>query len=87
MQVEIVQEIEIRQITAIDLLEEATSANSDAGQAIAYQLRYDGGQRGDMLWFADIRRAGIALGGNAIWTDASSPEDAIERVLSDNVTG
>jgi hypothetical protein len=37
---------------------------------------------GEMLWFPAIGRAGIAWGGGANWTDADSPEDALQRWVS-----
>lgn len=35
----------------------------------------------ELLWYEDAGRAGLASGGDAVWTDAQSPEDALERYL------
>ena len=43
------------------------------------------GERGRVLWLGDIRRGGVSFGGNPVWTDAASPEDAVRRVLADEV--
>lgn len=39
------------------------------------------GNRKELLWFPDERRAGICYGGDSAWTDAVSPEQAIWRYL------
>lgn len=45
----------------------------------------DGKQVGEMLellWAPGIQRAGIGWGGNADWTDAESPNDAMRRYFA-----
>jgi len=41
--------------------------------------------RGRMLWFPQINRGGVCFGGGAVWTDATSPEDCVRRVLTDAI--
>ena len=36
-----------------------------------------------VLWFPDAGRAGIIHGGNPVWTDADSVQDALERYFGD----
>lgn len=36
-----------------------------------------------VLWMPRIGRAGLVHGGDAVWTDADSVQDAIERLLGD----
>lgn len=42
-------------------------------------------ERAEVLFFPFARRAGIAWGGNAVWTDANSIEDALNRYLNDEM--
>lgn len=37
-----------------------------------------------VLFFPEIGRAGIAHGGDAVWTDADSVQDAIERYFGED---
>lgn len=36
-----------------------------------------------VLWMPRIGHAGLVHGGDAVWTDADSVQDAIERLLGD----
>jgi len=46
---------------------------------------YEETARGRMLWLAQVNRGGVCFGGGAVWTDASSPEDCVRRVLTDAI--
>ena len=75
------REIAIEAVSASDLRDEAISF----GDCRAYVVTIygDDGPRAeavDLVMFG-TDRAGIAWGGDAVWTDCASPEDAIERYL------
>lgn len=63
------------EIAATDLHSEAANGGFDC-------YRVESGDTAEIGWliFAD-GRAGVAWGGDAQWTDASSAEDAAERFL------
>lgn len=42
---------------------------------------YRTGPPSEMLWLPAWGRAGLACGGDAVWTDADTPLDAVERYL------
>jgi len=71
------------QILGLDLL----AVHNAEGGEVYRVLQYDAGGHeithaaGRLLWLADIKRGGVDFGGGATWTDASSPEDAVRRVL------
>lgn len=44
----------------------------------------DQAERIDVLYYPDAGRAGLACGGDAVWTDCDSVEDAVERYLNIN---
>lgn len=58
----------------------------------AYRVRLAGGREnepgredGEIVFFPHLGRAGIAFGGEAIWTDASSADEAMERYLDHTI--
>jgi hypothetical protein len=74
-------------VTSIDLTEEASQLEEEA--EIAYITVYDDGiqrgwDRGQVVFFPELHRAGISWGGDPEWTDADSIEDAVERSLQIN---
>ncbi len=67
-------------------------AEAVAPSALAYEVvQYDAngyeisGERGRVLWLPDACRGGVSFGGDAVWTDADSAEDAVRRVLADEI--
>ena len=72
------QLLKVGQLSASDLQMEA------AGIEGAEMWRTDeyNGQQVSILWVPSIRRAGVAWGSDAIWIDADSPQDALERFFS-----
>lgn len=74
-----------------DRLSPSLAEHADAG-ALAYEVvQYNAegyeitGERGRVLWLPDVRRGGVSFGADAVWTDATSAEDAVRRVLADEV--
>lgn len=68
----------------IDLRKQMRLAQSQGWQYETYQLTtvnddgYRGIACGHVLWLPRLKRAGIAAGSDADWTDAESPEHAME---------
>jgi hypothetical protein len=78
---------EVTTCTHSDLAEEA-AAVSTPGEPVeryaAIPLSREGYRTQpiiELLWVAGAQRAGLAPGGDADWTDAESPADALERYL------
>lgn len=79
----------ISKLTAIDLIEEAKSLPDAECVSVTFLSETDNPypQNADLLYSAEAGRAGIAWGADAVWTDASSIEDAIQRYISDRMVG
>lgn len=82
------QSFDLRPID-FDRLSPSLAEHADAG-ALAYEVvQYNAegyeitGERGRVLWLPG--RGGVSFGGDAVWTDADSAEDAVRRVLADEV--
>lgn len=73
-------------IAPLDLREDATFTGSEY-QYITATVE-DQGKRYSIqiLWLPDVDRAGICTGGDSVWTDATSPEDAIRRFIEDDLS-
>jgi hypothetical protein len=79
------QPVDPSELTALDLLDEAEAAVA-AGDAVeAYHVWGLGPERADLLYVPSARRGGLAHGAEATWTDADSPEEVVDRVLSGDV--
>lgn len=82
--------VDARHLAATDLKSEVLDYIARAtprGTAVFFTYKVHkrhGRQDGELLWLPDEGRAGIAWGADAQWTDASSPEDAVERFLGLN---
>ena len=74
----IAEEITPEEVSAIDIQYEI-GANPDLLVKL-YRLVYGGGQRGDLAYWPDTGRAAVMLGGDSVWVDATSPEDALRQV-------
>lgn len=75
-----------------DLLAETATAASEGEVWELYEVRIIGadgyeerGNRVEALWLPGLRRAGVCLGGDSVWTYAESPADAVLRVLDGGV--
>lgn len=70
----------------LDLAEEMTTA---ATPAELHEFTAGAGETVAVLWFPEVRRAACTIlssgTGDAVWTDASSPEDARRRYLDDEM--
>jgi hypothetical protein len=79
--------IDPSELSALDLQQELQQAESDCGPAETYRLRMAEGNPsvGNLLYYPQIGRAGVEWGADAIWTDCSSAEDAVRRVMEGDV--
>lgn len=75
-----------------DLLDETAAAAAADEPWELYEITLYGedgyaesGKRAEVLWLPGEQRAGVCFGGDSMWTDADSPEDAVRRVLDDEV--
>jgi len=68
-------------------LSKHTEPGAEAYEVVQYNAEgYEvTGERGRVLWLADVRRGGVSFGGDSVWTDAASAADAVRRVLDDEV--
>lgn len=71
-----------QEITALDLKKEA-EANPDHEY---FRGKLDDGQLVEVLWLPKICRGGVAMGGDATWSDASDPADLLNRVINGDVS-
>ena len=70
-------------LPAIDLQSEACALSEPCE---CYTIDFPAvAEVGSLLWIPAQNRAGIAWGADASWTDATSPEDALERFASDRM--
>lgn len=74
------EDIDIEQLTAADLREEA----QESRDAQAYRITIVGhAEKADALYVPSSRRLGIAWGADATWADADSVESGIDMWLND----
>lgn len=70
-------------VSALDLRNEAAAAIAEGRPAELCSWMGGGDSEGGILvWFADAERAGIVTDGESEWTDATSPEQAVDRYES-----
>lgn len=84
------ERIDLDDLSALDLQAVLARDGRDGAEAYRVTLDRDGqedAERGQLLWYSDIARGGVCLGADSDWTDASDPEDAVQRVLDDNTIG
>lgn len=83
------QTFDLRPITSDRLppgLAVATEPSAHAYEVVQYAAGYEiAGERGRVLWLPDACRGGVSFGGDVVWTDADSAEDAVRRVLADEI--
>lgn len=78
------QSINPEDLTPTDLREEAKAAEAESEEFLPYRLfNPQSAELAFMLWLPQAGRAGIAHGADARWTDATSPEQAVQRWLDD----
>jgi len=82
-------QIPVSEIAAMDLRQEIQSAEITDWEAYTFREYNEEGVenqvRGEILYSSVLDRAGIVYGGDAVWTDCSSPEDAIHRFFVDEL--
>ena len=71
--------IKATELSSIDL---RTVAEGDPGAQCFLAAQTVGGNRVEVVFFADMNRAGVAAGADAEWTDCTSAEDALRRFLA-----
>ena len=77
-----VNSIDLAHLSASDLQEEARLADRLGNDYECYIAVVENSPENvQMFWLSGANRAGIAWGADAVWTDADSPEDALERFL------
>ena len=76
------ERIPSRRLVALDLV---AHVEAEPGECECYRLIGPGGQRGDMIYYPDAGRAGIATGAQAAWTDCKSATDAVRRLNDDEM--
>ncbi|MDQ2730534.1 MAG: hypothetical protein M3Y56_02655 [Armatimonadota bacterium] len=84
-------DIQPRDIVSVELTSQL-SGKEDVGDVEAYRVRLAGGREnepgrddGELVFLPHLGRAGIAFAGEAIWTDASSADEAMERYLDHDI--
>lgn len=80
------QFIDLGNVSAIDLSQIIENERGYDAYRV-YPIGEDGYRQSvsaQMIYNAEAGRAGIAWGGNSMWTDCSSPEDAAERFFEIN---
>jgi hypothetical protein len=74
------------EISAIDLSSEKANAEARGIEVEATRFNvHTQWATCDAIYFPSVGRAGVSLGADAVWTDATSLADGIERVLSGDV--
>ena len=71
----------VDKLSASDLQVEATKHDD----AEMWQTNWYNAEQVEILWLPSTKRAGIAWGSDANWTDASSPEEALQRFFNDDM--
>jgi len=71
----------VDKLSSLDLRKEATKHHT----AEMWQTNWYNAAQLELLWLPATKRAGIAWGAEADWTDASSPEDALQRFFNDDM--
>jgi len=72
------QLLKVNELSASDLQIEAAGIE----EVEMWQTDEYNAQQVEILWLPSIKRAGVAWGADAIWIDAESPQDALERFFS-----
>lgn len=69
-----------------DLKNEALKLSQDGVPFEVHNLKREGWvDTCQMLWVPSAERAGMCFGGDSVWTDASSIENAVERWNTDTM--
>lgn len=80
------ESINLEDVSATDLRREGYEAEQEGSDYAAYRLWHYPTQRvGYLVFFPEAGRAGIADGGDAVWTDAKNAEEALSRWVSDTL--
>lgn len=90
MNIQLGRELTVNELHFTDLIDEATASHEWCRTIECYNLITENGQGlidsvGQMIYFPDINRAAICLGGDSQWTDATSIKDAIRRYNEDDM--
>lgn len=72
------------EISALDLIAELHKIGASEDVVCARVVMDGGGEQAQAIYIPALGRAGVACGGDAVWTDCSSLDDGCRRVL---VTG
>lgn len=80
----ILQDITATKITAIDLLKEVKTYPGPV-EACRIGSEENSAFRGQVIFLPWACRAGLFLGADSVWTDASSLQDAVERLNNDSL--
>ena len=75
---------------ATDLMNECATLDAQCEGYELYNVMTEDGngfiiKTGEMMFIPSANRAGIMLGGDSQWTDAGSPQDAIDRHNNDEM--
>jgi hypothetical protein len=75
---------DVEAISHLDLRREAATLTGLGEEWEVWRTYNHNEQNVEVLWVPGAGRAGVAWGGNADWTDADDPQDALERYFRIN---
>lgn len=86
MELELSSQLKFEDLVYTDLKNEAIKLNQGGIPFEVHNLYREGWNEAcQMLWVPSLQRAGLCFGGDSVWTDAASVEDAVLRWNEDRM--